>query len=163
MTYSVLTLAQGSMRSLISLTSTYRLALIEDLRLLSMAEAGNLRLNLEPCSLEELLSQSVENARPGALAKGVELEIRIPSRLPLVPVDRTRISQVVGNLLENSILHTPVGGTITVLAQADADDIRVTVADTGEGIPESALPFVFDRFIELILPGLGIPVVLAWG
>jgi signal transduction histidine kinase len=120
--------------------------LIEDLRLLSMAEAGNLRLNLEPCSLEELLSQSVENARPGALAKGVELEMRIRSGLPLVPVDRTRISQVVGNLLENSILHTPIGGTITVLAQADADEIKVTVADTGEGIPESALPFVFDRF-----------------
>jgi signal transduction histidine kinase len=67
----------------------------------------------------------------------------------LVPVDRTRISQVVGNLLENSILHTPVGGTITVLAQADADEIRVTVADTGEGIPESALPFVFDRFYRV--------------
>jgi signal transduction histidine kinase len=123
--------------------------LIEDLRLLSMAEAGSLRLNLEPCSLEELLSQSVENARPGALAKGVELEMRIRSGLPLVPVDRTRTSQVVGNLLENSILHTPAGGTVTVSAQVDADEIRVTVADTGEGIPESALPFVFDRFYRV--------------
>jgi two-component system sensor histidine kinase BaeS len=62
-------------------------------------------------------------------------------------MDRTRIAQVVGNLLENAILHTPEGGRVTVAAETvDATVARVTVADTGEGIPPEVLPQVFERF-----------------
>ena len=122
--------------------------LIEDLRLLSIAEAGNLRLNLQPCFLEDLLGESVEAARPRAEAKGVSLNLQLPERFSRVQIDRTRISQVVGNLLDNAIFHTRNGGSVsvTVSSASEGSRVTVTVADTGEGVPHDILPMVFERF-----------------
>ena len=124
--------------------------LIEDLRLLSMAEAGNLQLNLESCSLGELLSQSVDTVRAKAEAKGVSTSLRVPEDLPVVRIDKTRISQVMANLLDNAIFHTPNRGSVTVTAMVkDRSRIEVTVADTGEGIPADVIHLVFERLYRV--------------
>lgn len=124
--------------------------LVEDLRLLALAEAGALSLNLKLDPLVEVLQSSVEAVQPRAEAKGVTVSLKVLPDIPLVEMDRTRITQVVGNLLENAIQHTPEGGNVAVLAEVTSSaTARVTVADTGEGIPPEDLPQVFERFYRV--------------
>ena len=121
--------------------------LVEDLRLLAQVEEGSLGLNIEPDSLPEVLRRSVEAFRARAEAEGVELSIYTPADFPLVTMDRTRIAQVVANLLENAIRHTPSGGRVEVrLGEAAIAKATVTVSDSGEGIPTQELPNIFERF-----------------
>ena len=121
--------------------------LVEDLRLLAQAEGGALDLNLEPNSLGEVLSRSVEAFRTRAEAKGVDVSLQVSPGLPLVILDRTRIAQVVGNLLENGVHHTPQGGQIKVsVAATGTGNARVTVEYSGEGILPEEIPLVFERF-----------------
>ncbi len=128
----------------------YLADLVEDLRLLALGEAGDLRLKCEPDSLEEVLRASVESFRPRAEAKGISISLEAPTELPLVEMDRTRIAQVLGNLLENAILHTPEAGQVSVSAGVVGDiTARVVVVDTGEGIPLEDLPHVFERFYRV--------------
>jgi signal transduction histidine kinase len=121
--------------------------LVEDLRLLAQVEEGSLGLNIEPDSLPEVLRRSVEAFRARTEAEGVELSIYTPADFPLVTMDRTRIAQVVANLLENAIRHTPSGGRVEVrLGEAAIAKATVTVSDSGEGIPTQELPNIFERF-----------------
>ena len=84
--------------------------LVEDLRLLALAEAGALPLKRQPDSLDDLLRRSVEAVQPRA--EGISVSLDVPPQFPSVEMDRTRIAQVVGNLLENAITHTPEGGQV---------------------------------------------------
>ena len=120
--------------------------LVEDLRLLAQVEAGALVLELHPTGVEELLQSCVEAVRPRADAKEVGLNLELAHSLPTVELDTTRISQVVDNLLENAITHTPEGGSVTVSANAVDGDIEIAVADTGPGIAPEELSRLFERF-----------------
>ena len=142
--------------------------LVEDLRLLAQVEAGALQLQLSPTDMQELLQSSVEAVRPRADAKKIDLSLDAEPSLPTVDLDATRISQVIGNLLENAITHTPEGGRVTVSARAlrqaqderevvevnereivDVDEreaIEIAVADTGPGIAPEEMSRIFDRF-----------------
>ena len=120
--------------------------LVEDLRLLAQVEAGALQLQLSPTQVEELLQSSVEAVRPRADAKGIDLGLDVEPSLPMIDLDSTRISQVIGNLLENAITHTPEDGRVTVSALSTGGAIEVTVSDTGPGIAPEDLPRIFDRF-----------------
>ena len=127
----------------------YLTDLVDDLRLLAETEAGDFGLNRQPGSLFEAVRTSVEGVRARAEAKGVVLEVDLPAGSPGVEFDRTRISQVVGNLLDNAIRHTPPGGTVTVSAGVGPAAATVSVTDTGEGMPTEAIPFVFERFYRV--------------
>lgn len=123
--------------------------LIDDLRLLSLVEAGQLKLERTPTDMGALIESAVDHARPQAEANGIELNIEIAANLPSVNADADRIRQVIGNLLSNALRHTLSGGRVTVRATTGANDhssIRVEVIDTGSGIAPEDLPHVFDRF-----------------
>ena len=127
----------------------YLADIVEDLRLLTETEADDFRLSRGPGSLVETVRESVDGARAKAEAGGVVLSVDLPAESPMITFDRTGISQVVGNLLDNAVRHTPTGGTVTVSAAVGQSSASVTVADTGEGIPADVLPFVFDRFYRV--------------
>ncbi len=119
--------------------------LVRDLQDLSLAQQGRLPLDRRPVDLAELVRQVVEVARPAAEDKGVALTASADGALTVL-ADRERISQVLHNLLANAIRYTEPGGRITVTARREGGEVRVEVADTGVGIPDSDLPHVFDRF-----------------
>src|SRR4029450_1080534 len=79
-------------------------------------------------------------------AKGVSLEVKLPSSLPRIIVDPGRIQQVLWNLLTNAIKFTPSGGTVAVSSASTPEGVELTVRDTGRGIAPDFLPFVFDPF-----------------
>ena len=121
--------------------------LVEDVRLLALAESRALHLAVEPHSVAEVLERCVESFRPQAELEGLSLRISVDPDISTAPMDRTRIAQVVGNLLQNAIFHTPSGGKVTISARKVAGDrVSIAVADTGSGIPDEDLPLVFDRF-----------------
>ena len=121
--------------------------LVEDVRTLALAESHKLQLDIQPHLITEVLERCVEDFRAQAELKGISLTLLTDPDIPPIPIDRTRISQVAHNLLQNAIYHTPSGGEVTVSARkTDNERIRVSIADTGPGIPKESLPFVFDRF-----------------
>ena len=119
--------------------------IIDDLRDLAAADAGNLRIHPEPAPVGDLLAQVAAAHRSAAEAVGVRLSTEVSGDLEAV-VDPVRLRQMVGNLVSNGVRHTPAGGTVTVRAEADAGTLSITVRDTGVGIAPDDLPRVFDRF-----------------
>ena len=123
--------------------------LISDLSLLAQTEARELRLQLEPESIADIAARVAASFRPRADAQSVRLNTELSDGLPMLNLDRLRIEQVIGNLVDNAIRHTPPGGTVTIAAIPHNDGARVTVADTGPGISADALPHVFDRLYRV--------------
>ena len=126
--------------------------LVDDLRTLSLAEAGQLPLVREPVDVAELLADVHTSFSGQAEAAGVDLRVEIISD-PSDPIgtmgiigDVGRLDQVLGNLTANALRHTPAGGAITLRAEPIEGGVRIVVRDTGEGIPAEDLPYVFDRF-----------------
>ena len=124
--------------------------LVEDLRLLALAEAGALTLHPQPERIDALLQSVADAFGPRAAAKGVVVRCESAADLPPVSMDRGRVEQVLHNLVENAVTHTPEGGAVTLSAIIPAPGfVRVSVADTGGGMEREALDAVFDRFYRL--------------
>jgi two-component system, OmpR family, sensor histidine kinase BaeS len=119
--------------------------LLEDLRTLSLAEAGALALHREPADLVEVAGEAVAAQRSVAQAKGVVLSLGGDAALE-TSVDPVRVREIITNLLTNAIRHTPPGGRVDVTVQAARGEAVIDVRDTGEGIPAADLPHVFNRF-----------------
>jgi len=120
--------------------------LVEDLRLLALAEAGQLNLEKQPLDVGDLLRDAQVNFSPQADDRGVTLALDLPADLPQVTADRRRIAQVLGNLLTNALRHTPQGGCVTLSAIETEGAVQLSVADTGAGIPSEDRPYIFERF-----------------
>lgn len=123
--------------------------LVDDLQELSLAEAGELKLDCQAEDIIKLINQTVAAVQSQAIAKGISLSIELPGKLPPANIDSHRISQVLRNLLENAVTHTGQEGTITINARQQAEWIEVSVSDTGEGIPAEELPNIFERFYRV--------------
>lgn len=121
--------------------------LVDDLGTLSLAESGQLPMQMEKITITDLFSDIETSFSGPAESVGITFQVHPPSPSTLnLYGDPLRLNQVLGNLVVNSIRHTPAGGIITLSANSDHEWIRIIVTDTGEGIPAEDLPHIFDRF-----------------
>ncbi len=120
--------------------------LVEDLRLLSQADAGELTIHKAPLDLGKFLEEVVEAHRSGAQERRISLTLERPAALPLILADRDRLAQVMGNLLSNALRHTPPEGHIAVRITDRGREVVVAVADNGPGVPPEDFPRLFERF-----------------
>lgn len=122
--------------------------LVEDLRTLAMADAGALHLERMPTDLAVLVGRSVDRFRPQGDSRQVQLAFNDQSggSMPSMELDPGRIEQIINNLLTNALRHTLAGGSVSVTLCRKGENAILTVSDTGPGIPEDALPRIFERF-----------------
>jgi signal transduction histidine kinase len=123
--------------------------LVNDLQELSLADAGELKLNYQSVDIAKLVKEAVTAAKTRAKAKNIKLSTGLPGNLPRINIDSQRIRQVLNNLLANAIEHTINKGTITITAHRKANEITISVIDTGEGISAEDLPNIFERFYRV--------------
>jgi signal transduction histidine kinase len=125
-------------------------ALVEDLRTLALADAGQIELVRTPTDLSALVGRVVERFQPQALNQQVKLIITPPViPLPEVLLDPTRLEQILNNLLSNALRYTPAFGQVEIAIASTPKTALVRVHDSGPGIPSEALPYIFERFYRV--------------
>ena len=123
--------------------------LVGDLMDIASIDAGKLRVTRETGDLALLVTEAGDSFGATASAKGVSLAARIDGAPLVAAFDRDRILQVLANLISNSLKFTPAGGVITIRGEREAGAVRLSVLDTGSGIPEGALERIFERFSQV--------------
>ena len=133
----------------------------------SMLDIGRIEAGLEmelcPIHLHDVIEEAVANLEGSAKSKELSLKAALPEDLPLVNGNRTRLIQVMTNLLDNAIRYTPQGGSVTVGAEADGEQVTVCVADTGVGIPAHDKSRIFEKFYRGETPPPGEPQGIGLG
>ena len=138
--------------------------LIEDLRVLTLSEAGKLPLQTEQADLMEVVKEVADSYRPSASAAGIDILVEGPGGVPDVEMDPVRIRQALTNLVVNSIRAMPNGGRITMKVEVEDDRITADVTDTGPGIVPAQVEEVFGRFVKSEdSPGQGLGLSIARG
>jgi signal transduction histidine kinase len=120
--------------------------LVEDLRTLSLADAGELAILRVPESPADLLERLAQAFQQQADQQKVSLTLKVEAGLPNINVDPERIEQVLANLVSNALRYTPEGGEIWLIGRQEAGAVVLEVQDNGAGIDPEALPHVFERF-----------------
>ena len=123
--------------------------LVDDLQKVSRAEERQLDLHVQPLSPAAIVAEAVRAVSAAYAGKGVMLGTAVADHLPSVAVDRERIGEVLANLLDNALRHTPAGGTVEVRAERRQGEVEMTVSDSGEGIAPEHLGRVFERFYRV--------------
>lgn len=127
----------------------YRLnRLVKDLQQLSLAESGNLPLNIHPVDIHPLIDRIYNQFQWLADEKQIVLKYKKAPIESVLPIDSDRITQVIVNLVGNALRHTPREGVVEISTERHENLFFIHVADTGQGIPEDALPHIFDRFYK---------------
>ncbi len=124
-------------------------ALINDLLDISRIESGRIQMKQEPISLLEIVRQRIEEIRPQADEKSIQLELTAPELIPKIFGDEARMGQVFTNLISNAIKFTPNNGEVNIKVEVDGNLLHVEVIDTGPGIPSEERQKVFDKFYQL--------------
>lgn len=119
--------------------------LVDDLRTLSLADAGELALNLQSADPCQILSRAADTFVHQADLQDITLTVRCSGELPAVAADPERIHQLLSNLLSNALRHTPEGGEVILTAALKEHHLVITVRDTGEGMDPEVLSRIFDR------------------
>jgi two-component system, sensor histidine kinase and response regulator len=133
-------------------------ALLNDMIDLSLFESGRIDIQKIPSNIDELIPSVCARFKPQISVKHITLNLNIEKNIPTIAVDPARIEQVTNNLLDNAVKYTPENGTITVSVSNRIEDVdnkpvefvEVSVADTGQGIGPAELPFVFDKYKEVL-------------
>ena len=142
--------------------------LVYDLNWLAESDSGALRLEMDSHDFGQFLRAEVKRWQLQAQVAEIELELQpLPTDLPPIQMDATRISQALGNLIENALQHTPQGGRVKIQCKLDGDIMVTSVCDTGEGISANHIPHIFERFYRTDLSrqigsggrGLGLSIV----
>ena len=122
--------------------------LINDLLDMSKLEAKRMKLDRQPTVLLQLIDETLETFSNWAKSKSVKINKVVEGNIPEVIVDPGRIIQVLNNLIGNALKFTPSGGDVTIEATLDSDSVKVSVEDTGVGIPTQDLSKIFDKFYQ---------------
>jgi signal transduction histidine kinase/CheY-like chemotaxis protein len=148
-----LTAEQREYAETIDVSGRRLLDLINDILDLAKVESGKLQVQAAPFRVAEVCQEVVRLFRPKALHKGISLDVEMPSRLPVLVGDELRIRQIVANLVGNAVKFTDQGSVtvrVEVVPRAkDLVDLNIQVSDTGDGIPASKIPLLFQSFIQL--------------
>jgi two-component system, sensor histidine kinase and response regulator len=142
------------------------LRLVEDLLFLSQTHSGTMHVDLRRADLAEIAEGAVEEMRPEAERKHIVLAFS-PACAPRLPVDATRIAQLLANLISNAVKFTPDGGRVEVKVGTDGSRALLEVSDTGVGIPAADRDRIFDRFFrsaiatQQVIPGTGLGLTIA--
>jgi signal transduction histidine kinase len=124
--------------------------LVEDLRTLALADAGQILLERTLTDLTALVERVVERFQPQASSQQVSLSLLPPlTSIPKISVDPIRLEQVLTNLLSNALRYTPIAGHIELTLSTINGSVRLSVHDSGPGIPEGSLPYIFERFYRV--------------
>lgn len=132
------------------ISSTQLAALVENLLSVSRIERGSLQIQLQVTDWGGILEEAYNNFLPQAKERKVGFTyVKPKQKLPLVLVDKFRISEVISNLISNALNYTPAGGSVEVSVEANATEVTTHVKDTGPGIPPSAIPKLFTKFFRV--------------
>ena len=119
--------------------------LVDDLRTLSLADSGDLKLYLQPIVPSELLERVAMAYRLQAEQKNIKLNLDVETTLPRINIDLERMEQVLGNIISNALRYTPEGGEIALSAKRAEKNLILSVKDNGSGISPEVLPHIFER------------------
>lgn len=122
--------------------------MVEDLRDLSLLEAGQLRLELIETDINKVITNIVTKLKPLAVTKGISLRMKLKD-IPMLIADEYRLNQVIYNLVINALNYTSAGGYVEITASNDTENIRIDVADSGIGIAAEHLAHIFDHFYRI--------------
>ena len=123
--------------------------MVNNLLDLARLEQGSRQLDLQPVQPESLLRSAADSIRARAADQDIEVVVNLVECLPEIQVDVSRFGSALQNLLNNALTYTDRGGRITLSAHFDGDEVELSVADTGIGIPADALPHVFEKFFRV--------------
>lgn len=161
--------ALAAARNMMDRQLGHMVRLIDDLLDISRISRNKMQLRRGSILLSDVIDNAVEAVKPLVDAANHTLRVELPPQPVLLDADLTRLAQVFGNLLTNSVKYTPAGGQISLVAQRDGGDVVVAVRDNGIGIPADFLPQIFDMFsqvdrsVERASGGLGIGLALVKG
>jgi signal transduction histidine kinase len=136
-------------RDVIERQVEHLVSLIDDLLDVSRITRGMIALHREPVLFAAIVARAVEITRPVIDARGHELVLELPDELITVEGDKTRLVQVIGNILHNAAKFTDVGGRISLKVTREGPSVLIRVKDTGIGIPKELVPRIFDLFAQV--------------
>ena len=120
--------------------------LIEDLLDIAALDANRLSVDRRPADPRAIALEALEQSRPIAVDKSIDLEARLPDRLAEIEIDEDRVLQVLSNIFDNALKFTPAGGQVVLRAWETGEEVCFTVRDSGAGISEQELPHLFEPF-----------------